>query len=71
MTGALAAKKPVSQAGAIRRTTEKSIRARNLYTEQTVAELTAMLADAEDEVCRAILRYKGKEKQNRHLLDIL
>jgi len=59
MIGALAAKKPVSQAEAIRRATEKSVRARNLYTEQTVAELTAMLADAEDQVRRAILRYKS------------
>jgi SPP1 gp7 family putative phage head morphogenesis protein len=59
MIGALAAKKPVSQAEAIRRATEQSVRARNLYTEQTVAALTAMLADAEDEVRRAILRYKS------------
>jgi len=59
MIGALAAKKPFSQAEAIRRATEKSVRARNLYTEQTVAELTAMLADAEDQVRRAILRYKS------------
>jgi len=59
MIGALAAKKPVSQAEAIRRATEKSVRARNLYTEQTVAELTGMLTDAEDEVRRAILRYKS------------
>ena len=59
MIGTLAAKKPVSQAEAIRRATEKSVRARNLYTEQTVAELTAMLTDAEGEVRRAILRYKS------------
>ncbi len=59
MIGTLAAKKPVSQAEAIRRATEKSVRARNLYTEQTVAELTAMLADAEGEVRRAILKYKS------------
>jgi len=59
MIGALAAKKPVSQAEAIRRATEQSVRARNLYTEQTVAALTAMLGDAEDEVRRAILRYKS------------
>jgi len=59
MIGALAAKKPVSQAEAIRRAAEKSVRARNLYTEQTVVELTAMLADAEDQVRRAILRYKS------------
>ena len=59
MIGALAAKKPVSQAEAIRRATEQSVQARNLYTEQTVAALTAMLGDAEDEVRRAILRYKS------------
>ncbi|RLD40659.1 MAG: phage head morphogenesis protein, partial [Bacteroidetes bacterium] len=59
MIGTLAAKKPVSQAEAIRRATEKSVRARNLYTEQTVAELTAMLTDAEGEVRRAILKYKS------------
>ena len=59
MIGALAAKRPVSQADAIRRATEKSIRDRNLYTEQAVNELTIMLADAEGEVRRAILRYKS------------
>ena len=59
MIGALAAKRPVSQADAIRRATEKSVRDRNLYTEQAVAELTIMLADAEGEVRRAILRYKS------------
>ena len=59
MIGALAAKRPLSQAEAIRLATEKSVRARNLYTEQTVAELTAMLAATEEEVRRAILRYKS------------
>ena len=59
MIGALAAEHPLSQAEAIRLTTEKSVRARNLYTEQTVADLTAMLAAAEEEVRRAILRYKS------------
>ena len=59
MIGALAAKQPLSQAEAIRLATEKSVRGRNLYTEQTVAELTAMLAAAEEEVRRAILRYKS------------
>ncbi|MCK7511740.1 MAG: hypothetical protein MZV70_51995 [Desulfobacterales bacterium] len=59
MIGALATKQPLSQAEAIRLATEKSVRARNLYTEQTVAELTAMLAAAEEEVRRAILRYKS------------
>ena len=44
MIGALAAERPLSQAEAIRLATEKSVRARNLYTEQTVADLTAMLA---------------------------
>ena len=47
MIGALAAKRPLSQAEAIRLATEKSVRARNLYTEQTVADLTAMLAAEE------------------------
>lgn len=59
MIGALAAERPLSQAEAIRLATEKSVRARNLYTEQTVADLTAMLAAAEEEVRRAILRYKS------------
>ena len=59
MIGALAAKLPLSQAEAIRLATEKSVHARNLYTEQTVADLTAMLAGAEEEVRRAILRYKS------------
>ncbi len=59
MIGALAAERPPSQAEAIRLATEKSVRARNLYTEQTVAELTAMLAAAEEEVRRAIFRYKS------------
>jgi len=59
MIGALAVKRPVSQADAIRRATEKSVRDRNLYTEQAVNELTIMLADAEGEVRRAILRYKS------------
>jgi len=59
MIGALAAKKSVSQDEAIRRATEQNVRARNLYTKQTVAELTDMLTDAEDEVRCAILRYKS------------
>ena len=59
MIGALAAKRPLSQTEAIRLATEKSVRARNLYTEQNVAELTGMLAGAEEEVRRAILRYKS------------
>ena len=59
MIGALAAKPPLTQAEAIRLATEKSVHARNLYAEQTVAELTAMLADSEEEVRRAILRYKS------------
>ena len=57
MIGALAAKRPLSQTEAIRLATEKSVRARNLYTEQNVAELTGMLAGAEEEVRRAILRF--------------
>jgi hypothetical protein len=57
--GALAARKPLSQAEAIRRATERSVRARNLYTEQVVAELTRALAEAEEQVRRAILHYKS------------
>ena len=59
MIGALAARKPLSQAEAIRRATERSVRARNLYTEQVVAELTRALAEAEEQVRRAILHYKS------------
>ncbi len=58
MLGALAAT-PLTQAEAIRQATARSVRHRNRYTEQTVAELTGMLAGAEDEVRGAILRYKS------------
>ena len=50
---------PSPQAEAIRRATERSVRARNLYTEQVVAELTRALAEAEEQVRRAILHYKS------------
>jgi SPP1 gp7 family putative phage head morphogenesis protein len=59
MIGALAAGKSQTQAEAIRDATAKAVQARNLYTEQMVAELALMLADAEGEVRRAILRYKS------------
>ena len=58
MLGALAAT-PLTQAEAIRQATARSVRHRNRYTEQTVAELTGMLAGAEDEVRGSILRYKS------------
>ncbi len=58
MLEALAAT-PLTQAEAIRQATARSVRHRNRYTEQTVAELTGMLAGAEDEVRGAILRYKS------------
>ena len=57
MLEALAAT-PLTQAEAIRQATARSVRHRNRYTEQTVAQLTGMLAGAEDEVRGAILRYK-------------
>jgi len=59
MIRALAAGKPQTQAEAIRDATAKAVQARNLYTEQMVAELALMLADAEEQVRRAILRYKS------------
>ena len=52
MIGALAAGRPQTQAEAIRDATAKAVQARNLYTEQMVAELALMLADAEGEVKR-------------------
>ncbi len=58
MLGALAAT-PLTQAEAIRQATARSVRHRNRYTEQTIAELTGMLSGAEDEVRGAILRYKS------------
>ena len=59
MLGALAAAPPLTQAEAIRQATARSVRHRNRYTEPTVAELTGMLAGAEDQVRGAILRYKS------------
>lgn len=59
MLGALAASTPPTQAEAIRQATARSVRHRNRYTEQTVAELTGMLAGAEDQMRGAILRYKS------------
>ncbi len=59
MLSTLAAEPVPTQAEAIRRATARSLRHRNRYTEQTVAELTNMLAGAEDEVRASILRYKS------------
>ena len=59
MLSALAAATPLTQAEAIRQATARSVRHRNRYAEQTVAELTGMLAQAEDQVRGAILRYKS------------
>ncbi len=59
MLNALAASTPLPQAEAIRQATARSVRHRNRYTETTVAELTGMLSDTEDEVRGAILRYKS------------
>ena len=58
MLDALAAT-PLTPSEAIRQATARSVRHRNGYTEQTVAELTGMLSGAEDEVRSAILRYKS------------
>ena len=59
MLATLAAAPLPTRAAAIRRATARSVRHRNRYTEQTVAELTGMLAGAEDEVRASILRYKS------------
>ena len=59
MLDALAAATPLTQAEAIRRATARSVRHRNRYTEQTVADLTGMLSDVQDQVRGAILRYKS------------
>ena len=59
MLATLAAAPLPTQAEAIRRATARSLRHRNRYTEQTVADLTGMLAGAEDEVRASILRYKS------------
>jgi SPP1 gp7 family putative phage head morphogenesis protein len=57
--GALAAKKPLSQAERIRLAAEKSVRARNLYAAQTAADLTKSLAAASKQVRSSILDFKS------------
>jgi SPP1 gp7 family putative phage head morphogenesis protein len=47
------------QAEAIRKATLKSFRSRNAYAEHVVADMTAALALAEEDVRRAILKYKS------------
>ena len=59
MLDAIAAATPLTQAEAIRQATARSVRHRNRYTEATVADLTGMLSDSEDQVRGAILRYKS------------
>ena len=59
MLDALAAATPLTPSEAIRQATARSVRHRNRYTEATVADLTGMLAGAEDRVRGAILRYKS------------
>ena len=59
MLDALAAATPLTQAEAIRQATARRVRHRNRYTETTIADLTGMLAGAEDQVRGAILRYKS------------
>src|SRR6185369_5802322 len=54
-----AAKKPLTQAERIRLATEKSRRARNLYSDQVAADLTSSLADASKLVRSSILDYKS------------
>jgi len=75
----------LSQAERIRRATEKSVRARNLYADQTASELTQSLKSAQDGVAKSILQYKtlgslpdnklaalkGLEKLNGEISDIL
>ena len=58
MISTLAAPTPPTQKEAIRQATAKSVAARNLYTEQVVAELAARLADAEEGVKKSILHYR-------------
>ncbi|HUT54386.1 MAG TPA: minor capsid protein [bacterium] len=58
MLSALAIKTPLTQAEAIRQATARSVKARNLYTEQVASDLSGILADAEDEVRKVILHYK-------------
>ena len=75
----------LSQAERIRRAAQKSVRARNLYADQTASGVTQSLKSAQEEVAKAILRYKslgslpdnklaalkGLDKLNGELGDIL
>ena len=75
----------LSQAERIRRAAEKSVRARNLYADQTASALTQSLKSSQEEVAKAILRYKslgslpdnklaalkGLDRLNGELADIL
>jgi len=75
----------LSQAERIRRAAEKSVRARNLYSDQTASGLAQSLKSAQEDVAKAILRYKslgslpdnklaalkGLDKLNGELADIL
>ena len=75
----------LSQAERIRRAAEKSVRARNLYADQTASALTQSLKSAPEDVAKAILRYKslgslpdnklaalkGLDRLNGELADIL
>ena len=47
------------QAKAIREATDKSLMARDMYTEQVVYQLTQSLKSAQDQVNKALLGYKG------------
>ncbi len=58
MNLAFAAKKPLPQAEAIRRATEKAVHARNLYADQVAVDLGASLGDAAKDVRQALLHYK-------------
>lgn len=84
MISSVAAPK-LSQAERIRRATQKSVRARNLYADQTASQLAQSLKVAQGEVAKSILRYKtlgslpdnklaplkGLEKLNSEITDIL
>ncbi len=75
----------LTQAERIRRAVQQSVRARNLYADQTASALTQSLKSAQEEVARAILRYKslgslpdnklaalkGLDKLNGELADVL
>ena len=58
MISTLAAPTSPTQKEAIRQAVIRSVKARNLYTEQVVAQLSQSLADAEDGVKKSILHYK-------------